>query len=302
MNYLLILLGLRKIAQIEIYKESFPYIPDFINFMNKFKIPYILEDGANSRWKRIIIYNKKTFNLDTLNTTYGINWTGGIITGTTAGVEFRGVICGQSLWVIVGTTGISPRGYWAINPTSTWTAGTGFAGGAVSRLNSISFGIYPVSSIAAGTTYGTIFCVGGLTASSSSSGYVYSTDGKTWTTSASGNTAFNNQQLNSLTWNGKRFIGIAGTTATNTRIAYSYDAQTWYTTGITPTSSQLFTTAGYGVASSAWPTLGSVYVDNALALSSTSGVNTINKLDIYSDTYFNNGYNNAEFNVKSTQL
>jgi hypothetical protein len=234
--------------------------------------------------------------------TDGINWTGGIITGTTAGVEFRGVICGQSLWVIVGTTGISPRGYWAINPTSTWTAGTGFAGGAVSRLNSISFGIYPVSSIAAGTTYGTIFCVGGLTASSSSSGYVYSTNGKTWTTSASGNTAFNNQQLNSLTWNGKRFIGIAGTTATNTRIAYSYDAQTWYTTGITPTSSQLFTTAGYGVASSAWPTLGSVYVDNALALSSTSGVNTINKLDIYSDTYFNNGYNNAEFTVKSTQL
>jgi hypothetical protein len=74
MNYLLILLGLRKIAQIEIYKESFPYIPDFINFMNKFKIPYILEDGANSRWKRIIIYDKKTFNLDTLNTTYGINF------------------------------------------------------------------------------------------------------------------------------------------------------------------------------------------------------------------------------------
>lgn len=74
MNYLLILLGLRKIAQIEIYKESFPYIPDFINFMTKFKIPYILEDGTTPNWKRIILYNKKTFNPNTLNTSYGINF------------------------------------------------------------------------------------------------------------------------------------------------------------------------------------------------------------------------------------
>jgi hypothetical protein len=233
--------------------------------------------------------------------TDGINWTGGVI--GIAGYTFRSIICGQSLWVIVGTSGTIPRGYWATNPTGTWTSGTGFAGGSVSQLYSISFGIYPVSSTVAGTTYSTIFCAGGVTASASSSGCVYSADGKTWTTSASGNTAFNNQQLNSLVWNGKRFIGIAGTSAASTRIAYSYNAQTWYsipTTGITQPA-QLFTSGGYGLATSDWPTLGSVYVDNALTLNSNTGLNTNNQLDIYSDTYFNNGYNNMALTVKSLQ-
>jgi hypothetical protein len=233
--------------------------------------------------------------------TDGINWTGGVI--GIAGYTFRSIICGQSLWVIVGTSGTIAQGYWATNPTGTWTSGTGFAGGSVSQLYSISFGIYPVSSTVAGTTYSTIFCAGGVTVSASSSGCVYSADGKTWTTSASGNTAFNNQQLNSLVWNGKRFIGIAGTTAASTRIAYSYNAQTWYsipTTGITQPA-QLFTSGGYGLATSDWPTLGSVYVDNALTLNANSGLNTNNQLDVYSDTYFNNGYNNMALTVKALQ-
>jgi hypothetical protein len=60
--------------------------------------------------------------------------------------------------------------------------------------------------------------------------------------------------------------------------------------------------AGQGVASSAWPMLGSTYVDNAVTLSTKTGINTNNQLDIYSDTYFNNSYNNMAAIVKSTQI
>ena len=233
----------------------------------------------------------------------GINWTGGVI-GNSEFI-YRSVICGGSLWVIVGNNGAtSSVGYWSTTPTASWTAGTGFAEGTTSSYYSLTFGIYPVSSDFSGTTYGTIFSAGGLTTVPTSSACVYSTDGKTWTTSTSGNTAFNNVQLNSLVWNGKRFIGISGTSETNTRIAYSYDAQTWYSipSSFVTQPLELFTTAGYGLATSAWPTLGSVYIDNALTLSSTSGLNTNNQLDVYSDTYFNNGYHNMSVTIKSTPI
>jgi hypothetical protein len=144
---------------------------------------------------------------------------------------------------------------------------------------------------------------------------IRSTDGKTWATSTSAVTIFGTSAFGtsticipySITWNGKRFIAIGGNTRGSggtlaPRIAYSYDAITWYTAGITPTASQLFTASGFGLASSAWPTLGSVYVDNAVTLSSSSGLNTNNQLDVYSDTYFNNGYNNMAVTIKSTQI
>lgn len=51
-----------------------------------------------------------------------------------------------------------------------------------------------------------------------------------------------------------------------------------------------------------WPTLGSIYVDSALTTSGTSGLNMNNQLDIYSDTYFINGYNNMAVTVKATQI
>jgi hypothetical protein len=235
--------------------------------------------------------------------TNGINWTGGVIGNS--GFIYRSVICGGSLWVIVGNNGTtSSVGYWSTTPTVSWTPGSGFAGGTGSSYYSLTFGIYPVSSDVAGTTYGTIFFAGGLTINPSTSACIYSTDGKTWTTSASGNIAFNNVQLNSLVWNGKRFIGISGTSETNTRIAYSYDAQTWYSipSSFVTKPLELFTTAGYGLATSAWPTLGSVYIDNALTLSSTSGLNTNNQLDVYSDTYFNNGFSNMSVKINSTPI
>jgi hypothetical protein len=284
--------------------STIAYSYDGINWQTPTTLPTGFTIGYSVAWGQnyfVVVGQGVTNNY--AYSTNGISWTGGVILSTSA--TFRSIICGQSLWVTVGTTGTIAQGYWATNPTSTWTSGTGFpTAGSSNQLFSVTYGVYPVSSAAGGTTYGTIFCAGGATFTTNTSACIYSTDGKAWTTSASGNTAFNNVQLNSLVWNGKRFIGIAGTSATNTRIAYSYNGQTWFTAGITPTTqgSLLFTTAGYGLATAAWPTLGSVYVDNALTLSSTSGLNTNNQLDIYSDTYFNNGYNNMALTIKATQI
>jgi hypothetical protein len=250
----------------------------------------------------------------------GINWTAYTLvsaTGTTA----RGIVCGGSLWVVSGQAGggSSPASasYWATNPTAgaNWTLGTGIPTNTSATALCLSFGVYPVSSTAAGTTYGTIFCIGGgwPPATIPGSILVYSTDGKAWTSSTTGIAIFGSGSasttsiVNSITWNGKRFIAVGGANLSTTgpsKIAYSYDAQTWYaipTTGVTQ-ASQLFTTSLYGVASSAWPTLGSVYVDNAVTLTTKTGLNTNNELDIYSDTYFNNGYNNMAALIKSTQI
>jgi hypothetical protein len=245
--------------------------------------------------------------------TDGITWTGYTLVTSTS-YEIRSIICGQSLWVLVGQASSNSMSYWATNPTAgaNWTAGTGVPTNTSACALCISYGIYPVSSSAAGTTYGSIFCLGGGFPPAPTAGSIlaYSTDGKAWTTSSSATTIFNAtavSSVNSITWNGKRFIAVGGA---NTRvslsgaskIAYSYDAQTWYslssvTNVVTP--SQLFTTSIYGLASSAWPTLGSTYVDNSLTISQTSGLNTTQQLDIYSDTYFNNGYNNATITIKS---
>jgi hypothetical protein len=250
--------------------------------------------------------------------TDGITWTGyTLVTSTT--YDIRSIICRQSLWVLVGQSGPSNNSmsYWATIPTAgaNWTAGTGVPTNTSACALCISYGIYPVSSSAAGTTYGSIFCLGGGFPPAPSAGSIlaYSTDGKAWTTSSSATTIFNAtavSSVNSITWNGKRFIAAGGT---NTRVgltgackmAYSYDAQTWYSVSsisnvVTP--SQLFTTSIYGLASSSWPTLGSIYVDNALTINSNSGLNTTKQMDVYSDTYFNNGYNNAAITIESNSI
>jgi hypothetical protein len=45
-----------------------------------------------------------------------------------------------------------------------------------------------------------------------------------------------------------------------------------------------------------------IYLDNAVTISKNSGLNTTQQLDIYSDTYFNNGYNNMAMTVKSNTI
>jgi hypothetical protein len=249
--------------------------------------------------------------------TDGINWTAYTL-GVATSTIVRAIISGGSLWVLTGQrAGSVSMSYWATNPTAgaNWTLGTGVPTNTGAFGLSLSFGIYPLPSTAAGTPYGTVFCIGGGYPPAATPGSIlaYSTDGKAWTSSASGVAIFGSGStstttiVSSITWNGKRFIAVGsslifGAAGYPSKIAYSYDANTWYATGITPTPLQLFSLSINGLASSAWPTLGSVYVDNAVTLSSKTGLNTNNELDIYSDTYFNNGYNNMATLIKSTQI
>ena len=233
--------------------------------------------------------------------TDGITWTGlGTAQFGTAGGtsnSCNGIICGGNRWVAVGGNSAvsSPSTiiYTTNNPTGLWSAAT--LTSVTGSISSVTFGLYPVSSAAAGTTYGTVFVA---TGGSSSANY-YSTDGGVnWTTIG----ILGSNGGSSVTWNGKRFIAAFGGGTGIMR--YSYNPTllaNWYTGGITPIVSQLFTTAIRGLATSAWPTLGSVYVDNALSLNANSGVNTNNQLDIYTDTYYNNGYNNMAVTVKALE-
>ena len=233
--------------------------------------------------------------------TNGISWTGLGTTqfGTALGSSnsCNGIICGGNRWVAVGgnsSSGIPNNTiYYATNPTSTWTLASGPSG--IGSVSSVTFGVYPVSSAAAGTTYGTAFVATG----GSTSSCFWSLDGITWTSIA----LLGSNGSTGLTWNGKRFIAACGSAGNIMQYSYNPTAiGNWYTAGVTPTMSQLFSTSINGLASSAWPTLGSVYVDNAVTTSSSSGLNTNNQLDIYSDTYFNNGYTNMALTVKATQI
>jgi hypothetical protein len=127
--------------------------------------------------------------------------------------------------------------------------------------------------------------------SGSSNGYYYSINGgANWT-------LVSITAPQSLSWNGKRFLfGIQ-----TVDIRYVTNPTAAPVSITNPTGAQLFTSV-FGFGTAVWPTLGSVYVDSALTTSSTSGLNTNNQLDIYSDTYFNNGYNNMAVTVKSTQI
>jgi hypothetical protein len=239
----------------------------------------------------------------------GINWTGFTLQTATTYV-INSIICGGSLWVLVGKINSSsyiPISYWATNPTAgaNWTAGTLASTGTSAFLTSVSFGVYPASYTAAGTVYGTIFFYGGIELIEDFTLCAYSTDGKTWFGSGSASNIFSgvaNYGLTGVTWNGKRFVGVG--TGAGGIIGYSYNANDWYVipTTVVVQAVQLFPSGINGIASSAWPTLGSVYVDNAVTLTSKTGLNTNNELDIYSDTYFNNGYNNMAALIKSTQI
>ena len=157
-----------------------------------------------------------------------------------------------------------------------------------------------MSSSAAGTTYGTVLIIGFN--SQGTAGYYYSINGGTsWVAQTAAQTT---QAPLCVAWNGKRFL-FGNATTIDIKYITNPVGVTWPTSlaSITnPTAAQLFTTSINAFGVSDWPILGSVYVDNALTTSSTSGLNTNNQLDIYSDTYFNNGYNNMSVTVKSIQI
>jgi hypothetical protein len=199
-----------------------------------------------------------------------------------------GIAWGDNRWVY-SSGSITGRTFVLYSTTTSITGTFGWVQLNTTSANfCICYGVYPIASSTSGTTYSSIF----LTSNQgSTSGNYYSTDGGvTWNT-PTGSQAYN------IVFNGKRFIACNITTG----IQYNTIPSSAWATTINPTGAQLFTTIR-GLATSAWPTLGSTYIDNSLTLSSTSGLNTNNQFDIYSDTYFNNGYNNASFNIKSSPL
>ena len=59
-------------------------------------------------------------------------------------------------------------------------------------------------------------------------------------------------------------------------------------------------TAVYGLASNS--RIGGVIVDSQIALNKTNNVRLTTKLDLYSDDYYNNGYNNMTASIQSSDL
>ena len=235
--------------------------------------------------------------------TDGITWTGLGVTIMGSGGSIYGITCGGTRWVLCGSTSVGQTTvYYANDPilAANWTTATGTPGfPGTSTMYTVSYGFYP--NIVVGLNTSNLANVFVLGMSSSTAGYrsYYSLDnGVTWTQSSGVNgnadSIFTNI-LYGITWTGKRFVGV-GTTGANGVIGYSYNGRTWYAT------TSPFTTLGRGISSSPWPTMGSVYVDNAITISSSTGINTNNQLDVYSGTYFNNGYNNMAVTIKSTNI
>ena len=238
--------------------------------------------------------------------TDGINWTPITSAYVYYGSNYitngyNSVIFADNRWLIYSSNAVNGT---YILYTNSLTASNPwiFVGFTTSQSSSfgITYGFYPVSSSSSGTLYGTVLIIG--IAFAAGSGFSYSTNGgASWTNNVATATPY----PNCIAWNGKRFL--AGFTST---VDIRYSTNTLGTGGIVtltsplitnPTAAQLFTSVN-SFGTSGWPILGSVYVDSAVTISSNSGLNTNNQLDIYSDTYFNNGYNNMALTVKATQI
>ena len=227
---------------------------------------------------------------DMAYSTNGITWTAQNLSGTS---EIHDIQCGASLWVLTGNSTASlPISYWATNPTSTWTIGTGLpTTGITSGLgNTLSFGIYDSSASSIdGMIPGTTFCLGGWSLNSGTAAALcyYSTDGKAWTSvDASSVATFGTTPINSITWNGNRFLavggGLVGGVNRTSKMSYSYDGRTWYSYVGSASASQLFTNSLNGVFTNPSTTLGSVYVDSAFILQDLNNSNNNKQLDISS--------------------
>jgi hypothetical protein len=238
---------------------------------------------------------------DMAYSTDGITWTATNLAGTS---EIHDIQCGASLWVLTGsnTGNTLPVTYWATNPTSTWTQGSGLptTGITSGSGNTLSFGIYDTSlNYQEGVVKDTIFCLGGwsLNGSTASALCYYSTNGKAWT---SVDASFGTTPINSITWNGKRFLavggGLVGGVNRTSKMSYSNNGITWYSyVGPTP-ASQLFTSSLNGSATNPNTStmVGSVYVDSALTVNVTNNY----QLDL---TAFPS-VDNVAITVKSTPI
>uniref|UniRef100_A0A6C0KUL2 Peptidase S74 domain-containing protein n=1 Tax=viral metagenome TaxID=1070528 RepID=A0A6C0KUL2_9ZZZZ len=243
-------------------------------------------------------YNCMAYSTD------GITWTGLGIIFTISNNSAGGcnkIICGGNIWVAVGINGVidnyNSQIFYANDPTLNANWISAFTGDNGTQLLDVTFGTYPVSSSSSGTTYGTIYLAIGSGGSVTTVAYYYSTNGTTWSLAFSSSATPTSA---AIAFNGKRFVSGFS----NSSFYYSYSgtsASVWYTAG-TSSLSQLFTTSINAIVANPWPTIGSVYTDNALTTSGSSGINLNNQLDVYSDTYFNNGYNNMAVTIKSNTI
>ena len=111
--------------------------------------------------------------------------------------------------------------------------------------------------------------------------------------------------LYSVIWNGKRWI--TGGQDPNTSISYiltSHDGLIWYesppvTSPLNPYANPINNIVR-GLASNS--RIGGVIVDSQIALNKNNSVRLTTKLDLYSDDYYNNGYNNMTVSIKSSDL
>ena len=131
-------------------------------------------------------------------------------------------------------------------------------------------------------------------------------DGQSGWTLANVNVSVAQQiDLFSVIWNGKRWIaGGIDNNVNFSRILTSHDGITWYesppvTTPLNPYVNPL-TFFVRGLASNS--RIGGVIVDSQIALNKNNSVRLTTKLDLYSDDYYNNGYNNMTVSIKSSDL
>jgi len=111
--------------------------------------------------------------------------------------------------------------------------------------------------------------------------------------------------LLSVIWNGKRWIvgGVENSVGVSI-ILTSYDGIQWYesppvTSPLNPYINPInFYIAGLASNSR----IGGVIVDSQIALNKNNSVRLTTKLDLYSDDYYNNGYNNMTVSIKSSDL
>jgi hypothetical protein len=261
--------------------------------------------GINVAWgqKYFVAVGQGATNNVAISTD-GITWAGiGFVGGT--GSSIAGIICGGNRWVLCGTTtGNASFVSYADNPTvlGNWLSATGSPAfpSSVSTMYTITYGFYPKAVVGLNTSsLANVFVLGMSGQGTTFRSYYSINNGVSWTlsTGVNGNadTIFTSSLLG-ITWSGNRFVGVGASSVSTGVTGYSYDGATWYQS-VSP-----FTTYARAVDTNSWPTLGSVYTDNAITTSSTSGVNTNNQLDIFSDTYFNNGYNNMAVTIKATRI
>ena len=214
----------------------------------------------------------------------GINWTQA---NNLPGIQLLCVAWNGTTWL---TGGQSNNLYWSFDGIN-WNSSISV--GSIVTIRSIAWN-------------GVVWVVVGDYNGSIQIYYTTALDGSVWTIAPSIIlTGSPSVDLWALTWNGKRWItgGIDNTT----NISYiftSHDGITWYESPpvTSPLNPYINPINFYisGLASNS--RIGGVIVDSQIALNKNNSVRLTTKLDLYSDDYYNNGYNNMTVSIKSSDL